>query len=197
MFVTFEGPEGAGKSTAIAVVAEALRARGFDVLTTREPGAGATGKGIRALLLDSDDLDSRTELFLFLADRAQHVASLIRPALEAGRVVLCDRHADSTVVYQGYGRGLDIDWLRSLNAFATGELKPDLTVLFDLEPAVGLARLKSKDRLDREPLAFHTAVRNGFLVEAAREPERWRIIDASAPPEQVAQAALDAISLRK
>lgn len=190
MFVTFEGPEGSGKSTAIKTVATAL---GRPCITTREPGAGDVGRRIRELLLEGEAIDPRCELFLFLADRAQHIGAIIRPALDLGEIVLCDRHADSTVVYQGYGRGLDLDWLRSLNAYATDGLKPDLTLLFDIDPEIGLARVSEKDRLDRESLDFHQRVRGGFLKEASREPGRWTILNASESPEAVAAAAVKAI----
>ncbi len=193
MFVTFEGPEGSGKSTAIRTLAATS---GWNCLCTREPGAGEVGRRIRELLLEGETIDARCELFLFLADRAQHVSSIIRPAMNRGDVILCDRHADSTVVYQGYGRGLDLDWLRSLNQFATGGLKPDLTLLFDLSPEVGLARVTNKDRLDRESLEFHHRVREGFLAEAAREPDRWIILNASDSAEAVALAAVNAIKER-
>ncbi len=197
MFVTLEGPEGAGKSTVQALIAERLRADGREVLTTREPGAGDVGAAVRDVLLHGGALEPMTELFLFLADRAEHVAKTIRPALEAGVIVLCDRHADSTVVYQGYGRGLDVEKLRELNALSTGGLKPDLTLLLDLDPAVGLARAKGADRLDREPLEFHIRIRDGFLKEAAREPDRWRVIDAGQPKESVAERCLREITAHR
>lgn len=191
MFVTFEGTEGSGKSTALAAVADALEAKGFQVLRTREPGDGPLGPGIRALLLDSENVDPLSELFLFVADRAQHVSSVIRPALDAGYVVLCDRYADSTLVYQGYGRGLPVDQIRALNHLATGSLAPDLSLLFDLDPSVGLSRLTSPDRLDSEPIEFHRRVREGFLAEAKRDPGRWRIVDASKIRDAVVAAAIE------
>jgi dTMP kinase len=178
MFITFEGPEGAGKSTQLARLAGRLRDTGRNVVMTREPGGGTLGPAIRALLLEGEDVPPRAELFLFLADRAAHVQNVVRPAIARGDMVLCDRHADSTVVYQGHGRGMDVDELRSLNAMATEGLVPDLTLLFDLTAEQGLARLNDRDRLDREPLAFHQRVRQGFLAEAEREPERWVVFDA-------------------
>lgn len=184
MFITFEGPEGSGKSTAIQLIAEKLRSEGVTVLTTREPGAGDFGQQIRSMLLHGNSMPALSELFLFLADRANHVETIIRPALEAGAVVLCDRHADSTVVYQG-ARGLDKGMLRQLNSIATKGLVPDLTLLFDIEPSLGLSRIQDKDRLDREPLPFHEAVRQGFLDEMALAPDRWVKIDASASKETV------------
>jgi dTMP kinase len=149
---------------------------------------------VREILLHGGALEPVTELFLFLADRAEHVAKTVAPALARGAIVLCDRHADSTVVYQGYGRGLDLERLRELNALATAGLKPDLTILLDLEPSVGLARATGSDRLDREPLEFHVRVRNGFLQEAAREPHRWRVIDAGQPRDSVVEACLREVS---
>lgn len=198
MFVTFEGPEGSGKSTAIKAVAERLRSEGVAVTLTREPGAGEVGARIRQLLLDPaiEGLHPRCELFLFLADRAQHVSTVIEPALARGDVVLCDRFADSTLVYQGYGRGLDLAELRDLNRIATAGRSPDLTLLFDLSPEAGLARVGDKDRLDSEPLEFHRRVREGFLAEAGAEPGRWVVIDAAASAEAVAEAALAAIRER-
>jgi len=185
MFVTLEGPEGAGKSTVQGLLAARLREQGRDVLTTREPGAGEVGKAVREVLLHGGDLEPLTELFLFLADRAEHVAKTIRPALAKGTIVLCDRHADSTVVYQGYGRGLDVEKLRDLNAMATQGLRPDVTLLLDIDPVLGLQRTLNKDRLDSEPIEFHHRVRHGFLSEAKREPDRWRVVDASRSPEEV------------
>lgn len=185
MFITFEGPEGAGKTTIIQRITERLRSEGRDVVATREPGSGSVGAKIREVLLHSEAIDPRCELFLFLADRANHVTTVVRPALERGDLVLCDRYGDSTIVYQAHARGLDPMGVRELNAFATDGLTPDLTLLLDLDPEVGLRRLTTKDRLDAEPIMFHRRVREGFLVEAKREPLRWRIVDATKPVEQV------------
>lgn len=192
VFITFEGPEGAGKSTAIRSVAEALSADGWSVTVTREPGSGDIGARIRAILLDPnhEPLHPLAELFLFLADRAQHLATVIEPALAKEHVVLCDRYGDSTIVYQGYARGLNLDMLRDTNRVATGGRSPDLTLLFDLPAAVGLARLQDHDRLDAQPLSFHESVRAGFLAEAERDPRRWRILDASLPHDVVLALAL-------
>ena len=190
MFVTFEGPEGAGKSTALRAVATGLRERGRKVLETREPGSGEVGKAIREILLHGGDLEPRAELLLFLADRAQHVARVVRPALARGEIVLCDRHADSTFVYQGVARGLEPGFVRAGNAFATGGLVPDLTVLFDLPAEIGLARLQNPDRMDALPLEFHRRVRQGFLDLAAAEPGRFRVVDATRDPKEVADLAL-------
>ncbi|RYG24517.1 dTMP kinase [bacterium] len=189
MFVTFEGPEGAGKSTALRAVAEKLREAGHRVLETREPGSGDVGKAVRALLLHGGDLEPRAELLLFLADRAQHVSEVVRPALERGEIVLCDRHADSTLVYQGVARGLDVDFVRAGNAFATGGLVPDLTLLLDVPAETGLARLENPDRMDSLPVAFHEKVRVGFLDLASKEPQRIRLLDGSLTRLQVAEEA--------
>lgn len=191
--MTFEGPEGAGKSTALEAVARLLEAEGVPVFATREPGAGAFGAAVRQILLGGLHVVPRAELFLFLADRAQHVETEVRPALAAGKLVLCDRYGDSTVVYQGYARGLDVGLLRSLNALATGSLEPDLTILIDVEPETGLARIAHKDRLDAEPLEFHRRVREGFLAEARAFPGRYRVLDGSRPPGEVSREAASII----
>lgn len=187
MFITFEGPEGAGKTTAIVTVAARLREDGHAVLVTREPGSGSVGKQIREILLHGEAIDARTELFLFLADRANHVATVIRPALEQGEVVICDRYADSTVVYQSHARGFEASRVRELNELATGSLVPDLTLLLDLDPEIGLKRLSQLDRMDAEPILFHRRVRDGYLHESRREPTRWRVIDATGSFDAVAE----------
>jgi len=195
VFITFEGPEGGGKSTLLRTLAAQLETQGREVVCTREPGAGTLGGEIRRWLLESESLDERAELFLFLADRSQHWSQLIAPALARGAVVLCDRHADSTMVYQGYARGHDLDLLRKLNALATQGNSPTLTFLLDLDPAIGLGRAKG-DRMDREPLEFHQRVREGFLTESQRDPHRWVTLDASQPADQVAERAWQELSAR-
>lgn len=185
MFVSFEGPEGAGKSTVIRAIDNRLRSNGRATFLTREPGSGPFGQKIREILLEGEDMEPRAELFLFLADRAQHVARLIRPALEAGKIVLCDRYVDSTFVYQSIGRRLDAGFVVSANAFATQGLIPARTVLLDIAPEIGLSRQTSKDRLDLQPLEFHRSVREGFLRLAVAEPTRWIVIDADRPLEEV------------
>lgn len=197
MFITFEGPEGSGKTTQIKALAEYLRARGLDVLTTREPGGTSISDQVRAVLtnLENTEMHPRTEILLFLSARAQLVEQVIRPETQAGRLVLSDRYADSTLAYQGYGHGYDLDTLRSLLNFATGGLWPDLTLLMDVDPAVGLKRKRAGDewnRLDAYELAFHQRVRQGFLDLATAEPARWVVVDASRPP-QIVQADLRAI----
>ena len=211
MFISFEGIEGSGKSTAQRLLAEHLQGLGYDPLLTREPGGCALGRSLRPILLDARTrgLSSRAELYLFLADRAQHVAEVIRPALEAGQTVLCDRYADSTLAYQGYGRGLDPEHLRRINDMATGGLMPDLTLLLDLPVHCGLERaglrnreegtVLSEGRFDDESLEFHERVRQGYRSLAAEEPERFAIIDAAQPPEDVVLQCLSAVeaSLRQ
>lgn len=191
MFITFEGPEGAGKSTAIRAVAEALREKGLDILLTREPGAGNFGQQVREILLHGEDMPAESELFLFLADRSNHVRNIIQPALSQGKWVLCDRYADSTFVYQAYVRGLDPDFVRQANHFATGGLVPAHTFLLDLDPEIGLARLQSRDRLDAQPIEFHRKVREGFLDLAENEKGRWHVIDATQTPETIVADILE------
>ena len=188
LLVTFEGGEGTGKSTQIARLAERLRARGLEPVITREPGGTPLAEGIRALLLDAGRAPGPlAEAFLMEAARADLVAHVIRPALAGGRVVLCDRYDDSTLAYQGAGRGLDPAMLRGWNRAATGGLTPDLTLLLDLDPAAGLERRAGAagepNRLDREPREFHTRVRDGYLALARAEPTRFLVLDASIPPE--------------
>jgi dTMP kinase len=189
MFITFEGPEGSGKSTQARLLADRLRAAGHDVLLTREPGGTALGDQIRTLLLDHvhGEMHAVTEALLFAADRAQHVHERMRPHLEQGGVVLCDRFADSTFAYQGYGLGQDLHMLRALTTIATGGLHPDLTLLLDLSVDVGLQRKRQAqhaeewNRLDARELAFHRRVRHGYDALVAAEPQRWRVFDAQQP----------------
>jgi dTMP kinase len=187
---TFEGGEGVGKTTTIARLADELRGGGFDVVVTREPGAGRLGSAIRNVLLDVSDLDvdPRAEALLFAADRAQHVAEVIAPALRAGSVVLCDRYLDSSVAYQGYARGLGEQEVEHLSLWGTGGLLPDLTFLLDLDPVIGMARAGRRgaaDRLESAGDSFHVRVRDGFLRRAAANPDRVRVIDASGSSESV------------
>lgn len=196
-FISLEGPEGAGKSTLIGALAQEFSRRGASTLMTREPGGSPIGGAVREMLLHSEHgLSPLAELFLFLADRTEHVTHVIQPALDAGTVVLCDRHADSTVVYQGHARGMDVDWLRGLNLKATHGLRPDLILLLDLDPEVGLKRQLVADRLGGMPIDFHERVREGFLTEAQREPERWEILDASRSFDEVAQDAIERLKRR-
>jgi dTMP kinase len=191
MFITLEGPEGAGKTTQLRALADFLRGCGHAVVTTREPGGTAIGDQIRHVLHDTANvaMSPTAEVLLYAASRAQLVAEVIQPALAAGRVVLCDRYADSTMAYQGYGRGLDRDALAALTAVATGGLRPDLTLLLDLDVERGLARRRDEgeemNRLDLETIEFHCRVRAGYLTLAAAEPTRWHIIDADRSPAAV------------
>ena len=208
MFVTFEGIEGSGKSTAMRLLAAHLQERGHDPVLTREPGGSSLGRSLRPILLDARTcgLSSRAEIHLFLADRAQHVAEIIRPALEAGQTVLCDRFSDSTLAYQGYGRGHDLEHLRLINAQAIGGLAPDLTFLLDLEASEGLERagrrnraagtVVSEGRFDSESLNFHERVRKGYLALAQAEPKRISVIDASRQPEDVLFQCLSALEAK-
>ncbi len=188
-FVTLEGGEGSGKSTQIQRLAGRLRALGHDPILTREPGGTPLAEGVRALLLDGERRPTAlAEVFLLEASRAQLVETVIRPALSAGRVVLCDRYADSTLAYQGGGRGLDDALLRALNRAATGGLQPHLTLLFDTPPELGLRRRSAGgevNRLDREPEAFHARVRDRYLELAAEDPARWVVVDATQPPDAI------------
>jgi dTMP kinase len=193
-FITFEGVEGAGKTTQIQRLRDALQARGFTVFTTREPGGEPVAEAIRRVLLsDAHPVDSTTELFLFLAARAQITSRVLRPHLEAGDIVLCDRFVDSTVVYQGYARGHDVDTIRHLNRLATGGLMPGRTIVLDVAPEVGLSRQTDRNRMEAETIAFHRRVHAGYLAEAGREPERFCVIDASRPPNDVFRDVLAAV----
>jgi dTMP kinase len=187
--ITFEGVEGAGKTTLAQHLADWLRAQGVPVRLTREPGGSPLGEHLRPLLLH-EPLDAWAELFLFLADRRQHTLQVVLPALEQGAWVLCDRYADSTLVYQGYGRGLDTALIRRLNALATGDLTPDLTVLIDLPVEDALARANAPNRFEAETLAFHTRIREGYLQLACAEPRRFLVLDGLQPLEAL-QASLE------
>ncbi len=186
MFITLEGGEGAGKTTQQSLLAEQLRQEGYACLCTREPGGTALGKALRDLLLHGDPFTPLAELLLYAADRAEHVSKVIAPALMAGQVVVCDRFTDSTVAYQGYGRGLDLDLIRQLNRLATGALQPDLTLWLDLAPEVGLARSRLGDKLEQEHLEFHRRVYQGFQALAAAEPQRIVRVPAQGSPAEVA-----------
>jgi dTMP kinase len=191
-FVTFEGGEGSGKTTQIKLAADWLGERRIPVVATAEPGGTPLGRKIRDILLNRGawNIGAEAELILFAAARAQHVQETILPALREGSLVLCDRFTDATVAYQGFGRGLNIEFIRTLNDFSTGSLKPDLTLLFDLPAEAGLERAKirsagsrpeaAEDRFEREERSFHGRVREGYLSLVAEEPERFRIIDGSA-----------------
>jgi len=193
--ITFEGVEGAGKTTLAQHLAEWLQAQGVSVRLTREPGGSALGAYLRPILLH-EPLDAWTELFLFLADRRQHTLQVILPAREQGVWVLCDRYADSTLVYQGYGRGLDITLIRRLNALATGDLTPDLTVLLDLPVEDALARADAPNRFEAETLAFHNRIRAGYLELARTEPNRFLLLDGRQPLETLKASLEHAVQKR-
>ncbi len=197
MFITFEGVEGAGKTTQIRLLADRLRQSGrTDILTTREPGDGPLGAELRRLALHPPHgilVAPRAELLIMLADRAQHVAVVIRPHLDSGGIVVCDRYADSSVAYQGYGRGLDVPEIVRLNTWATDGLLPDLTVLLDLDPAVGLARQNERNVMEAQSLAFHARVRAGFLALAEAAPVQWRVLDAARPIDAIHADIWDAV----
>jgi len=186
LFVTLEGPEGSGKSTQLPLLVSWLSSLGYTVLHTREPGGTCISERIRDLVHDPahTEMNPRAEILLYSASRAQLVAEVVRPALAAGQIVICDRYFDSTYAYQGYGRGLSLEALRYITNFATEGLKPDVTLYLDIDPEVGLQRrLKGGDemnRLDCEALAFHRRVRAGYMDLASAEPERWVCIDADA-----------------
>ncbi|HZW04071.1 MAG TPA: dTMP kinase [Anaerolineaceae bacterium] len=201
MFITLEGPDGGGKSTQLPLLAEYLSQQGFIVCTTREPGGTEIGNQVREVLmrLANTAMNPRTETLLFLAARAQLVEEVIRPRLLHGDVVISDRYADSTLAYQGYGHGNDLDTLHGLLDFATGGLKPDLTLLLDVEVEKGLGRKQRKgewNRLDAYTVAFHQRVRAGYLELARQEPERWVVLDASQPPAVVQSAIRQAVLAR-
>jgi len=199
-FITFEGIDGCGKSTQLRLLADKLTARGLPVISTREPGGTPLGKKLRAALLDvSEQVDPLTELLVFAADRAQHVRMHLRPALDQNQVVLSDRYADATVAYQGAGRGFDPKLISEIVELATGGLKPDLTLLFDLSVPESSVRTRRRvarkrtDRLDIEAAEFHTRVRDAYLEIAKREPDRFRVIDARGSVEQTHKAVMEIV----
>ncbi|MCJ7695578.1 MAG: dTMP kinase [Anaerolineaceae bacterium] len=190
MFITLEGPEGSGKTSQLPELVNYLQAQGYELITTREPGGTFIGDQIRRVLtsLENTELMPRTEILLFLAARAQLVEQVIKPALKEGKIVICDRYGDSTLAYQGYGHRTDLDTLKRLLAFATGGLKPDLTIFLDLDVETGLQRKKNVDewnRLDAYEVAFHKRVRLGYHQLILDEPERWVMLDASKSKEEV------------
>lgn len=195
-FLVFEGPEGAGKSTQVRELARRLEAEGETPLCTREPGGTPAGDAMRAILLDDDlRIDALAEFLLLSASRAQHVTEVIEPALAAGRIVISDRFSAASVAYQGYGRGLDLAFVASLNARSAAGIEPDLTILLDLDPVDGLARAASRgahDRLEQAGLAFHQRVRAGFLAQAEGRSD-WLVLDAGLPNEAVAERVWEAV----
>ena len=203
MFITLEGPEGSGKTTAVEAAVKALEAKGYQIVRTREPGGTPIAEQIRNVILDKENtkMDPRTEALLYAASRRQHLVEKVWPALKEGKIVICDRYLDSSLAYQGGARGLGVDNILNVNLFATENTFPDLTLLFDITPEEGLKRIAANasrevNRLDLEKLEFHHKVRNTFLDLAKRYPERFVIIDASKSREEVARATLDAIMSR-
>ncbi len=187
LFITFEGADGCGKTTQLMLLAKYLKSKGLEVVVTREPGARGLGEKIREILLNYDgEVSSQAEAFLFLADRAQHIDVIVKPAVESGKIVLCDRHTDSTVAYQGYGRGLDIDRIKMLNNLATGDRRPDLTIVFDIDVETSMARVGAeKDRMESAGTEFFNRVRNGYLKIAELEPERVKVLNATKSVEDI------------
>lgn len=196
LFITFEGGEGCGKSTQARLLLKKLEQQGIPTILTHEPGGTALGNEIRILLKrkQGSSISPQAELFLFAASRVQLVAELVRPALQEGKVVICDRFTYSTIVYQGYGRGLDLATVSVVNTMATGNLNPDLTILLDMPSEQGLERRRrSKDRFELEDLSFHHRVREGYLKMATAEPDRWLLIDASLAKAKIAEIIWDKV----
>ena len=203
MFITLEGPEGSGKTTAVEAAVKALEEKGYQIVRTREPGGTPIAEQIRNVILDkaNTNMDPRTEALLYAASRRQHLVEKVWPALKEGKIVICDRYLDSSLAYQGGARGLGVENILNVNLFATENTWPDLTLLFDITPEEGLRRISANanrevNRLDLEKLEFHHKVRDTFLELARRYPDRFVIIDASKSREEVAKATLDAIMSR-
>jgi dTMP kinase len=207
MLITLEGIEGSGKTTQIAHILRFLQEKGYDCIPTREPGGTRIGQEIRAILLDPDhhEMEPLTELLLYAADRAQHVKEIIRPCLSSGKIVVCDRFLDATTVYQGYARGLDTELINRLHDLVLNDLRPDITLLLDVPPEIGLKRAWSQveggvradreTRFEKEQLSFHRKVRAGYLEAARREPGRFRVIDAGQGEEAVRNDILNELLL--
>ena len=196
LFITFEGGDGCGKTTQIKLLDEYLKNKGYKTMLTREPGSIGLGEKVREILLNYDgEVSPVCESFLFLADRAQNVDCIIRPALEEGTIVICDRHTDSSVAYQGYGRGLDIDRINMLNNIATSGLKPDLTIVLDVDVETSQARVGSeKDRMESAGIEFFERVRQGFLEIAKQEPDRVKVVDSKQSIEDIHKQILELVA---
>ena len=192
LFITFEGADGCGKTTQMNLLKDYLVQNGYEVVLTREPGAKGLGEQLREILLNYDgEVADRCESFLFLADRAQNIETIVIPSIKQGKIVLCDRHIDSTVAYQGYGRGLDLDEINYLNNIATGGIKPDLTYVFDVDVETSAKRVgDEKDRMESAGKEFFNRVRNGYLELAKKEPQRVKVIDSTRSIEEVFQNVL-------
>ena len=196
LFITFEGADGCGKTTQIELLDKYLKYKGLETLITREPGAKGLGVKLREILLNYEgEVSPKAESFLFLADRAQHFDCLIKPAITEGKIVLCDRHTDSTVAYQGYGRELDIVQINYLNNLATGGLKPDLTIIFDIDVETSMQRVgKNKDRMESAGVEFFNRVRCGYLEIAKQEPQRVKVINASDTIENIHNQVVELVN---
>ncbi len=196
LFITFEGADGCGKTTQMKLLAEYLEQNGIDVVLTREPGGKGLGEKVREILLNYEGpVSDRCESFLFLADRAQNIDIIVNPAVKEGKIVLCDRHIDSTVAYQGYGRGLDIERINMLNDIATNGQKPDLTFVFDIDVETSMKRVGTqKDRMESAGIEFHNRVRNGYLELAKLEPQRIKVIDATKSIDEIHKEVISLIS---
>ncbi len=196
LFITFEGADGCGKTTQIKLLDEYLRAKGYQTLLTREPGSKGLGEKLREILLNYDgEVSPVAESFLFLADRAQHIDCIIKPALKKGIIVLCDRHTDSTLAYQGYGRGLNLEEIRKLNKIATSGLTPDLTIVLDVDIETSQARVGAeKDRMESAGIEFFQRVRNGFLEIAKQEPERVKVINSADSIENIHKKVVELVA---
>ncbi len=196
LFITFEGVDGCGKTTQLKLLSEYLKNHGYEIVVTREPGAKGLGEKIREILLHYDgEVSSRAESFLFLADRAQHIDKIVNPAVEEGKIVLCDRHTDSTIAYQGYGRGVDINQLNMLNTIATDGKKPDLTFVFDIDVETSMSRVGAEmDRMESSGIEFFNKVRNGYLDIAKNEPDRVKVIDANRTVTDISKEVVSIIS---
>ena len=192
VFVCLEGGEGSGKSTQSRLLREALEAEGFGVVLTFEPGDTGVGKQLRRIVLDpaTGTLSDRCEALLYAADKAEHVDTVVRPALERGQVVITDRYVDSTLAYQGAGRSLDVAEVEEVARWATGDLRPHLTVVLDLEPSAGLGRFEGRDRIEGESLEFHRRVRDAFVAMAAASPEHYLVLDARSPIAEIHAAIM-------
>lgn len=195
LFITFEGPDGCGKTTQMNLLAQYFEKKGKKVVLTREPGGKGLGEKVREILLNyNGEVSDRCESFLFLADRAQNIDIIVKPAVKQGEIVLCDRHIDSTVAYQGYGRGLDINEINMLNNLATGGKKPDLTLVFDVDVETSMKRVgKEKDRMESAGIDFHNRVRNGYLELAKQEPERIKVLDATKTIEEIHEKVVEIV----
>lgn len=196
LFITFEGADGCGKTTQLNLLKDYLENKGYEVIITREPGAKGLGEKIREILLNYDgEVSNRCESFLFLADRAQNIDIIVKPAIEEGKIVLCDRHTDSTVAYQGYGRGLDIEQINMLNHIATNSTKPDLTLVFDVDIETSMQRVgNQQDRMEKSGKEFFNKVRNGYLELAKQEPDRIKVIDTTKSITEVQKDVVNIIN---